>query len=96
MNPLRSVAFAAAVSFACLAPANAQTAPSPTPSATAPVPGANSFTEAQAKERMEKAGFAQVTSLTKDDQGIWRASGMQGDKKVNVALDFQGNVVATQ
>ena len=58
-----------------------------------PVAGANSFTEAQAKERMEKAGYADVTNLKKDDQGIWRASAKQGDKQVNVALDFQGNVV---
>jgi hypothetical protein len=58
-----------------------------------PVAGANSFTEAQAKDRMEKAGYADVTGLRKDDQGIWRASAKQGDKQVNVALDFQGNVV---
>lgn len=58
-----------------------------------PVAGANSFTEAQAKDRIEKAGYADVTGLRKDDQGIWRASAKQGDKQVNVALDFQGNVV---
>ena len=59
-----------------------------------PVAGANSFTEAQAKDRIEKAGYANVTGLKKDDQGIWRGSAKQGDKQVNVALDFQGNVVA--
>jgi putative membrane protein len=59
-----------------------------------PVAGANSFTEAQAKDRIEKAGYANVTALKKDDQGIWRASAKQGEKQVNVALDFQGNVVA--
>jgi hypothetical protein len=58
-----------------------------------PVAGANSFTEAQAKERIEKAGYAEVTGLKKDDQGIWRATAKQGEKQVNVALDFQGNVV---
>ena len=58
-----------------------------------PVAGANSFTAAQAKDRIEKAGYAEVTGLKKDDQGIWRASAKQGDKQVNVALDFQGNVV---
>ena len=59
-----------------------------------PVAGANSFTEAQAKDRIEKAGYAEVTGLKKDNQGIWRGSAKQGDKQVNVALDFQGNVVA--
>ena len=64
------------------------------PEAGAPYAGANSFTEAQAVERIEKAGFATVTGLKKDDQGIWRGTGMQGGKSVSVALDFKGNVVA--
>ncbi|MDX8451169.1 DUF4142 domain-containing protein [Mesorhizobium sp. VK9D] len=42
--------------------------------ASAPVPGANSFTEAQAKSRIQDAGFANVSALTKDDQGIWRGT----------------------
>ena len=67
------------------------TAPSTDPAA--PLAGANSFTESQAKDRIEKAGFTEVSGLKKDDQGIWRASAKQGDKQVNVALDFQGNVV---
>ena len=61
----------------------------------APEAGANSFTEAQAKDRIEKAGFTQVTGLRKDDQGIWRATATKGDAQVNVSLDFRGNV-ATQ
>ena len=101
MCRLTSAAIAAVVSLAAVSSASAQTTPpasSPPASTTqgAPMPGANSFTEAQAKERMEKAGFSQVNNLKKDDQGIWRASAMQGGKQVNVALDFQGNVVAVQ
>ncbi|QTK80572.1 PepSY domain-containing protein [Agrobacterium tumefaciens] len=61
---------------------------------TAPVEGANSFTEAQAKERMEQAGYTQVKDLKKDDKGVWMASGMKDGKAVTVALDYQGNVVA--
>jgi hypothetical protein len=76
----------------------AQTTTTTTPSTQGgtqqpPVAGANSFTENQAKDRIEKAGYAEVTGLKKDDQGIWRATAKQGDKQVNVALDFQGNVV---
>jgi ABC-type nitrate/sulfonate/bicarbonate transport system substrate-binding protein len=103
MSRLTIAALAAAASIAAIGMASAQTTPpASSPPATtsktdkAPMPGANSFTEAQAKDRIEKAGFTQVTSLKKDDQGIWRASGMKGDKKVNVSLDFQGNVVAAQ
>ncbi|MBZ9823180.1 DUF4142 domain-containing protein [Mesorhizobium sp. CA4] len=60
----------------------------------APVPGANSFTEAQAKSRIQDAGFSNVSALTKDDKGIWRGTAQKDGKQVTVALDFQGNVVA--
>jgi hypothetical protein len=33
---------------------------------------ANSFTENQAKDRLEKTGFSQVAGLKNDDQGIWQ------------------------
>ena len=68
------------------------TAPSNDPNA--PLAGANSFTENQAKERIEKAGLTQVSNLKKDDNGIWRGSAMLGGKQTNVALDYRGNVVA--
>jgi uncharacterized protein with FMN-binding domain len=58
------------------------------------VAGANSFTEAQAKERIEKAGFTNVSGLVKNKDGIWEGSAMRGEAKVQVSLDFQGNVVA--
>ena len=103
MQSLRTIACATVVSLACLDIANAQsTRTAPPPAATSntadtpPAPGANSFTEAQAKDRLEKAGFTQIADLKKDDGGIWRATGMQSDKKVTLALDFRGNVVATQ
>jgi hypothetical protein len=60
----------------------------------APVEGANSFTESQAKERIEGAGYTDVKDLKKDDKGIWTASGMKDSKPVTIALDYQGNVVA--
>jgi hypothetical protein len=68
------------------------TAPSTDPNA--PLTGANSFTESQAKDRIEKAGFTQVSSLKKDDNGIWRGTAMRGGTQTNVALDYRGNVVA--
>jgi ABC-type transport system substrate-binding protein len=60
----------------------------------APVPGENSFTEDQARERMEEAGYTDVTGLKLDDQGIWRATAMKDGKSVTVTLDYQGNVTA--
>jgi sporulation protein YlmC with PRC-barrel domain len=62
--------------------------------ATPPLPGANSFTESQARERIEAKGFTSVTGLKKDDQSIWRGTAMKDGQTVNVALDYKGNVVA--
>jgi hypothetical protein len=59
----------------------------------APAAGANSFTEGQAKSRIEANGFSKVTDLKKDDAGVWRGKAMQKNKSVNVSVDFQGNVV---
>ena len=60
----------------------------------APVPGANSFTEAQARERLEAHGYANVTDLKLDDQQIWRGKASKNGASVNVALDYQGNIVS--
>lgn len=59
----------------------------------APAEGANSFTEDQAKSRIEERGFANVSELKKDDQGIWRGTAEREGRRVEVMLDFQGNVV---
>jgi hypothetical protein len=63
-----------------------------TRTAATPQPGANSFTEGQARSRIEAAGFSNVTELQKDDQGIWRGQGMREGRQVSVALDFTGAV----
>ena len=56
--------------------------------------GANSFTEGQAKSRIEGAGLQNVTDLKKDDQGIWRAKAMRDGKSVTVGFDYKGNISA--
>jgi len=58
----------------------------------APVAGKNSFTEDQAKSRIEAAGYTDVTALKLDDQGVWRATAKKDGKDTGVSLDFQGNV----
>ena len=62
--------------------------------AGAPLPGANSFTENQAKDRAAAAGLSNVSALKKDDKGVWHGTASEGAKTVNVAIDFKGNVVA--
>lgn len=58
----------------------------------APVKGANSFTEEQAKSRIEEAGYTDVSGLKLNKDGIWEASAMKGSEKLSVQLDYQGNV----
>jgi putative membrane protein len=58
-----------------------------------PVPGANSFTEGQARSRIESHGYQQIGELRKDDQSIWHARAQKNGKPVEVQLDFKGNVV---
>ena len=60
----------------------------------APVAGRNSFTEGQAKSKIEEAGYTGISDLKKDDNGVWRATATKDGKPQNVGLDFQGNVVA--
>jgi hypothetical protein len=84
----------------------AQTAPSDNPAtpaiasdkgdsntSAAPVAGKNSFTETQARERLEKHGYTAVHDLALDDKSIWRGKAMKDGKTVDVALDYQGNMV---
>ncbi len=58
----------------------------------APVAGRNSFTEGQAKSKIEEAGYTNVTELTKDDNGVWRGKASKGGSSMDVSIDFQGNV----
>lgn len=64
------------------------------PAAGAPLEGSNSFTEGQARDRAEAAGFTEVAALRKDDKGIWRGTAKRGGSQVKIAIDFKGNVVA--
>src|SRR6185312_9283897 len=62
-------------------------------SAVAPVAGANSFTEGEARNRIEKSGYSNVSGLKKDAQGVWQGTAMKDGKSTAVALDFKGNIV---
>jgi hypothetical protein len=62
----------------------------------APVAGRNSFTEGQAKSKIEGAGFSNVSELKKDDNGVWRGKASKGGSSTDVSVDFQGNVNTTK
>jgi hypothetical protein len=74
-------------------PAVITTSPDAKPAAS-PVAGANSFTEAEARTRLEANGYTKITGLAKDDKSIWRGSAMKNGTSVHVALDYQGTIVA--
>jgi len=73
-------------------PAVSSTSPD-SKTAAAPVAGANSFTETQARSRIEAHGYTNVSVLTKDNESIWRGRATKNGTPVNVALDYQGNIV---
>lgn len=54
--------------------------------------GRNSFTESQARGRIAKAGYARVSALAKNENGVWQGKAIRRGKMVNVALDYKGNV----
>jgi hypothetical protein len=66
--------------------------PNSPPNPGAPVAGANSFTEGQAKSRIETNGYSNVSGLAKDSAGVWRGKATKDGKSVDVSVDFQGNV----
>lgn len=86
---------AAMTSFGALAQ-TATTSPIPSPKSevdkNAPLPGANSFTEGQAKSRLEANGYSQVGALTKDADGVWKGNATHNGAKVNVTVDYRGNI----
>jgi len=56
-------------------------------------PGANSFTEGQARRRIEDRGYTDINQLHKDQNSIWQAEATKEGRRVRVGVDFRGNVV---
>ena len=68
-------------------------APAPAPAdANAPLPGANSFTEGQAKSRLEANGYTAIGEFKKDDIGVWKGTATHGGQPVAVSVDYRGNI----
>ena len=55
-------------------------------------PGANSFTEDQARGAIESAGYTEVSALTQDDQGVWTGPAQRDGAQVQVSVDYRGAV----
>ncbi|MDJ0387685.1 hypothetical protein QMO56_06135 [Roseomonas sp. E05] len=63
------------------------------PTTATPAAGANSFTQGQARDRIAAAGYTDIQNLRKDEQGVWRGQAMRNGQRVDVGLDFKGQVV---
>lgn len=59
-----------------------------------PAKGHSSFTEDQAKGRLAKAGYTDITDLKGTDHGAWRGMAKRHGKRVTVTLDYKGNITA--
>jgi len=60
--------------------------------ASTPARGASSFTEGQARSRIESSGYANVAGLTKDSDGVWHGKASKDGRQSQVWLDYRGNV----
>lgn len=94
-NVILASIFGALVSTSVVAQTST-TSPTPSPNApadaNAPLPGANSFTEGQAKSRLEANGYTNVSELKKDDNGVWKGTATHSGAQVSVSVDYRGNI----
>lgn len=57
-------------------------------------PGANSFTEDQARAAIEGQGYTAVGTLTQSESGIWSAPATREGAQTTVSVDYRGVVTA--
>lgn len=73
-------------------PANDAIDTTPTKVEPAASAGASSFTEAQARGALEKAGYAAVGPLNQNANGVWQGKATKGGAEVTVAIDYKGAI----
>ena len=89
---LATLAFALTSSAAYAQSDNAALKDPTVVTADAAAKGHNSFTEAQARERIAKAGYTNIGKLVQNENGLWQATAVKDGKAVSVALDYKGNI----
>ncbi len=63
-----------------------------TQSADTPAKGANSFTEGEARSRMQSKGYSNISGLSKNADGVWEGKADKDGRSTTVWLDYKGNV----
>ncbi len=76
-------------------PRNEAVNTTPNAAEAGPTPGANSFTEAQAKSAIESAGYTAVGALTQDANGVWMGKATKDGAEKTVSVDYKGAVTAS-
>jgi hypothetical protein len=76
-------------------PRNEAVDTTPTGDDAALTPGANSFTEGQARSAIEGAGYTSVGALTQDANGVWSGTATKDGAQVKVSVDYKGAVTAS-
>lgn len=73
-------------------PRNTAVDTSPTTGDAGQTPGANSFTEGQARAAIESAGYTNVGALTQNEQGLWQGAATKDGAQAQVSVDYKGAV----
>jgi hypothetical protein len=85
---------AAIIAGSALAQNTAPSAPAAS-LAVKPVPSQEQTPDSDAiRTKIEKAGYAAITDLSRDNVGIWRARGKRGNDAVDIAVDKGGRIKA--
>jgi len=58
-----------------------------------PLKGRTSYTEKEARARIESEGFTDIGPLTLEDKSIWRTRAMRDGCWYGIMLDYRGNIV---
>ena len=90
----RAIALSAVLAACIALPALAET---PATNANAPTEAGiatkgNLFTEKQARAHLLHLGYADVSNLTKDENGVWHGTATKGGEQRSVAVDVKGAV----
>lgn len=78
------------------APRNEAIDTTPTGDGAQATPGANSFTESQARGAIEGQGYTAVGELTQNEQGLWQGMATKGGAESRVSVDYKGTVTPAQ
>ena len=90
MKPaIASIGIAAMIAGGALA----QTPPPADPLSVKPVPPhAQTVDSDMIRTKIEQAGYVEVTDLSRDSMGVWRARAKMGNESVDIAVDKGGRI----